>query len=189
MEFITSSEFGYIILPLLIFLSRIVDVSLGTLRIIFVSKGLKAIAPVIGFVEVLIWIIAVTRIMENLDNWFNYIAYAAGFAMGNYVGMLLEERLAIGHELIRVITKKEAVDLIEAIRSEGYGMTSVEAMGKDGEVAVLFLITKRKKTEHILNIIKKYNPNATYTIENVRSVSQFTFPTAMEGRKRLFKGM
>ena len=87
-SFFDSNLFIYVLLPLLIFMARICDVSIGTLRIIFVSKGKRNIAPVLGFFEVLIWITAISKIMENLDNYVNFVAYAAGFATGNFVGMM-----------------------------------------------------------------------------------------------------
>ncbi|HPA70469.1 MAG TPA: DUF5698 domain-containing protein, partial [Bacteroidales bacterium] len=99
MEHLNTEIVNYLLLPLFIFLARIFDVSLGTLRIIFVTKGMRIIAPLVGFFEVLIWLLAISRIMQDLDNWVSYIAYAGGFATGNFVGMYLEERLAIGHEM------------------------------------------------------------------------------------------
>src|SRR5690606_19393935 len=113
--------YAFIIGPLLIFLARLCDVSLGTVRIIFVSKGYKTFAACIGFFEVLIWILAISNVMQRLDNWVYYVAYAAGFATGNYVGMLLDEKMAIGYEMIRVITKAEANELVQVLRNEGYG--------------------------------------------------------------------
>src|SRR5512136_2996901 len=97
-SFFNSDTFSYVIMPLLIFLARICDVSIGTMRIIFVSKGKKNIAPILGFFEVLIWITAISKIMQNLDDYINYVAYAAGFATGNLVGMILEEKLAMGFQ-------------------------------------------------------------------------------------------
>ena len=98
--------YTYLLLPLLIFCARIIDVSIGTLRIIFVSKGKRNIAPLLGFFEVLVWILAISEIMQNLNNWVCYVAYAAGFAAGNYVGMIIEEKLAIGILIIRIIIIK-----------------------------------------------------------------------------------
>ncbi len=172
MEFFDSWAFVYIILPLLIILSRIVDVSLGTLRIIFVSKGMTRVAPLIGFFEVLIWIIAIGRIMDNLDNWVYYVAYAGGFGLGNYIGMVIEERLAIGHEMVRVVTKRDATDLVTRLRNEGYGVTYVDAHGADGEVAVLYVIVRRSMIKTVLGYINYYNPRALYTIESIKFVNK-----------------
>nr|HPH75644.1 DUF2179 domain-containing protein [Bacteroidales bacterium] len=144
MEHLNTEIVNYLLLPLFIFLARIFDVSLGTLRIIFVTKGMRIIAPLVGFFEVLIWLLAISRIMQDLDNWVSYIAYAGGFATGNFVGMYLEERLAIGHEMIRVITRKDATSLIEKLRDMGYGVTSVKAEGIEGEVAIIYIIARRR---------------------------------------------
>jgi uncharacterized protein YebE (UPF0316 family) len=175
MEFFDTPFFDFILLPLAIFFARIADQSLGTLRIIFVSKGMKNIAPFVGFVEVLIWIIAISRIMQNLDNWLCYLAYAGGFAMGNYVGMLLEERLAIGHEMVRVITKRDAKELVDRLKQEGYGITSVDAQGADGEVGVLYIIVRRSMIKEVLGFINHYNPRALYTVESIKYVNKEIF--------------
>ena len=162
--------FDFIILPLLIFTARIFDVSLDTIRVIMVSKGYRKLAPYIGFFQVLIWIITITRIMENLDNWITYVAYAAGFGMGTYVGMRLEERIAIGTELLRVITRQPADKLISVLREQGYVVTVVSGTGRDGEVGILFLVVKRKLVKDAIALVKKYNPQAFYTVEDMRFV-------------------
>ncbi|MCK9208018.1 MAG: DUF2179 domain-containing protein [Salinivirgaceae bacterium] len=167
--------YSYLIIPLLIFIARICDVSMGTVRIILVAKGLKKIAPIIGFFEVLIWILAISKIIQNLDNWICYIAYAGGFATGNYIGMKIEEKLALGHELVRVITKREAFDLVHALKNEGYGVTFIPAEGTQGLVGVVYIIVTRKKIPSVIEIIQTHNPNALYTIENIRYVNRDTF--------------
>ncbi|MGB3209316.1 MAG: DUF2179 domain-containing protein [Desulforhopalus sp.] len=176
-----STTFVYLVLPLLVFLARILDVSIGTLRIIFVSKGLKYFAAMLGFFESLIWLIAVTQVMQNLNSWQTYAAFAMGFAAGNYVGVVLEERIALGNLLIRIITMKEADELVEVLRKSGYGVTSVDARGESGPVKLIFSITKRKNINKIITIIKKYNPNAFYTIEDMRYVNQ-TYPLPLAKR-------
>ncbi|MEE4260915.1 MAG: DUF2179 domain-containing protein [Bacteroidales bacterium] len=169
--FLDSNWFIYGLLPLLIFLSRIVDVTLDTLRIVFISRGNKVIAPILGFFEILIWLVAITRIMENLDNLTTYFAYAAGFAVGNYVGLRVEEKLAMGMQIIRIITGRNASELIESLREKGFGVTAVDAEGKEGPVHVIFLITKRQVAKEVISIVNNYNPKAFYSIEDVRSVN------------------
>ena len=170
-----TPTFIYIILPLLVFLARILDVTIGTLRIIFVSKGLKHFAALLGFFESLIWLIAVAQVMQNLNSWQTYIAFACGFGAGNYVGVVLEERIALGNLLIRIITMKQADELVDVLWKAGYGVTSVDATGESGPVKLIFSITKRRNLHKIIAIIKKYNPNAFYTIEDMRYVNQ-TYP-------------
>jgi uncharacterized protein YebE (UPF0316 family) len=175
MEQLNSDFVTYALLPLFIFLARIFDVSLGTLRIIFVTKGMRRVAPLVGFFEVLIWLLAISRIMQDLDNWLSYVAYAAGFASGNFVGMYLEERLAIGHEMIRVITRKDATNLIQDLRAKGYGVTSVKAEGIEGEVAVIYIIARRSMIKEVLEEINLFNPRALYTVESIKYVNKEIF--------------
>jgi uncharacterized protein YebE (UPF0316 family) len=184
MEILNSDLFDLIILPLAIFFARIADVSLGTLRIIFVSKGMKRIAPLIGFIEVLIWIIAISKIMQNLDNWICYIAYAGGFAAGTYIGLIIEEKLAIGHEMVRVITKRDHNELVSKLKDEGYGVTSVDAQGADGDVGVIYIIVKRSMITEVLDYINHYNPRALYTIESIKFVNKEIFHGAQHTKVR-----
>jgi uncharacterized protein YebE (UPF0316 family) len=176
MEFIDFDVYTYLVLPALIFFSRILDVSIGTLRIIFVSKGKKRIAPVLGFIEVFIWILVIGQIMENADNIICYIAYAAGFASGNFVGMLIEEKIAIGNLIIRIITQKDATELINALNQNNFGVTSVEATGSKGRVHIIYSTIKRSNLESVVKIIQEFNPKAFYTIEDVRFVNEGIFP-------------
>ena len=173
--FFQSEIFKFIVLPLIIFSTRICDVTLDTLRIIYVSRGLKFLAAAIGFFEVLIWLFAITQIFKNLTNPLYYVAYAGGFAMGNFIGILIEERMAIGTVVIRIITQKDAFELIEFLKNEGYGITHVDAQGAQGPVKIIFTIVKRKDIEHVLEIIRSCNPLAFYTIEDVRSVRKGVF--------------
>jgi uncharacterized protein YebE (UPF0316 family) len=175
-SFFDSSFFSYGIMPLLIFLARICDVSIGTMRIIFVSKGKKNIAPILGFFEVLIWIIAISKIMQNLDNYVNYIAYAAGFATGNLVGMIIEEKLAVGIQMIRIFTHQNGLDLVRNLNESGYGATSVEAHGAKEKVHLIYTIVQRNELKNVLEIIDRFNPKAFYTIEDVKAANEGIFP-------------
>ena len=174
--------FDFVVLPVLIMMARIVDVSLDTIRVIMVAKGYRNLAPFVGFFQALIWLITITRIMGNLENWFTYIGYAGGFGMGTYIGMILEGKLALGYELVRVITKKGADDLISGLREKGYPVTTVPGMGRDGEVGVLYVIIKRKVLREVIGTIQQYNPKAFYTIEDMRYVSNNALLSP--GRKR-----
>lgn len=186
MEFIHSDLFTYVLLPLFIFCARICDVTIGTLRIIFVTKGMRKVAPLFGFFEVLIWLIAISRIMENLDNWICYLAYAAGFATGNFIGMFIEEKLAIGHEMIRVITRRDATNLINELTETGHGVTSVKAHGVEGEVAIIYIIARRSMIKEVLELINKHNPRALYTIEAIKYVNKEIFHKSEEERQRMW---
>jgi uncharacterized protein YebE (UPF0316 family) len=178
-----SDIFAWVVLPLLIFLARICDVSLGTVRLIFVSRGFKYLAPIIGFFEVLIWILAMTQIMQNLSNPICYIGYAGGFATGNYVGILIAEKLSLGVVLIRVITQREADSLVNRLREQGYGVTSVDGQGSSGPVQVIFTIVRRREVKAVVKLVKKCNPRAFYTIEEVDFVEMGVFPLRQSWRQ------
>ena len=167
--------FTWIILPLLIFFARIMDQTIGTMRLIFLSKGMKYIAPFLGFFEVIIWLLAVGQIMQHLDNWLSYIAYGAGFATGNFIGMLLEEKLSLGTVIIRVILSRQSPELIEELKSQNFGLTLVDAEGSKGSVKLVFSIIRRKELPNFIDTLHRFNPNAFYTVEEVKSANEGIF--------------
>ena len=183
-EFYDSGLFTYLILPLLIFMARIMDVTIGTMRIVMVAKGQKFWAPLMGFFEVLIWIITMSKVVQNLDNWLCYVGYAGGFATGNWVGLMLEEKLAMGVVKIQIITRKEATQLISALKEAGYGITHHDALGANSVVSIIHSIVKRTDLGKVEEIIRTYNPKAFYSIEEVKFVSQGVFPIQPASRWR-----
>lgn len=168
--------FDYIVLPVLIFLARITDVTIGTIRVILITRGARKLAPVLGFFEVLIWIVVVSQVMRNLSNPACFIGYAAGFATGNFFGMYLEEKLAIGMLIVRVITPREGDDLIEALNQKGCGATIVEAAGATGHVHILFSVIQRSQLNTVIELIQQYCPKAFYSVEDVRFAREGIFP-------------
>ncbi len=167
-----SQVFAWVILPLLIMLSRIMDQTLGSMRLIFLAKGEKFLAPLLGFFEVIIWLLAVAQIMKHLDNAMSYIGYGLGFALGNYIGIAIEEKLSIGNVMIRIMPKKDTNSLVNELRNRDFGVTTMSAEGKAGSVQVVLTIIKRKQIEEVVSIINHYNPNAFYSIEDVRAVKE-----------------
>jgi len=171
-----SWYYTWILLPFLIFAARVLDVSLGTVRVIFVSRGLKYLAPAVGFFEILIWLLAIGQIMQNLTNPACYVAYAGGFAMGNFVGICIAERLSLGVVLIRVVTKKDALPLVQVLKAQDYGVTSVDGHGAEGQVKVVFTIVPRREVRSVVALIKEFHPHAFYSIEDVGLVEKGVFP-------------
>lgn len=162
--------FSAFVLPVLIFLARVLDVSLGTIRIIFVSREMKYLAPVVGFLEVLVWLLAITKIMQNLDNVVNYLSYAGGFATGNFVGIMIEQKLAMGHMSVVVVTKKDPTMLINELEESKYRTTAISAKGDKSAVEMVFIISPRKRLQKVVNIVKKFDPNAFYSIEDIKDM-------------------
>lgn len=176
LELYNSDLFKWVILPILIFTARLIDVSLGTLRIIFVSHGLKYFAPVVGFVEINIWLLAIGQIMQNLDNLACSLAYAGGFAMGAFFGMVIEEKLSIGTVMVRIICKHDASELINSLREAQYGVTTHDAEGLNGPVKIIFAVIRRENLGDVLNRIHTIHPRAFYSVEDIRSVGEAMFP-------------
>ena len=168
---VTPEMYTWVVLPLLIFSARVVDVSLDTIRILFISKRLKYLAPVIGFFEVLVWLLAMKQIMQNLDNIGYMLAYAAGFATGNFVGMYIEQMLSIGKVIIRIISR-DCDRLVDSLRACGCGVTSIEAQGLNGSVKIIFSIINRADINKVVARIREFNPQAFYSLEDVSSVRQ-----------------
>jgi uncharacterized protein YebE (UPF0316 family) len=166
---ISNEVLNWVILPLLIFVARMSDVTLGTLRNIFMSRGFRKIVPFVGFFEVLIWLIAMKQVMNRADNFVCYLAWAGGFAMGTYVGMRIEERLALGMQVIRIITNEASEKLVNALRKANHGITIVDAQGAVGPVKMIFSIVQRKYLKEVISIIEENQPNAFYSIEDVRN--------------------
>jgi uncharacterized protein YebE (UPF0316 family) len=175
-SFFETGLFSWIILPLLIFLARVVDVSFGTLRIVYTARGRRLIAPFLGFIEIMIWLVAIGQIFKNLNNVACYIAYAGGFATGNFVGIWLEHKLALGNQVLRIVTGKDASELTGHLKSAGYGLTLVDAEGAQGPVKIIFTVIKRRNLKEVVALVQKYNPRAFYSVEDVRFVREGIFP-------------
>lgn len=164
------------LLPFIIFFGRIVDVTLGTLRIIFVSKGEKYIAPVIGFFEVLIWIVVISEIFTGANDIVSYLSYAGGYASGNYVGILIEQRIAFGVVLCRVYTMKNGKELVGLLNKQNFGATLIHGSGSLGEIDIIETVVDRKMLKKVDKIFTAFDFNVFYVAEDVRSRQRGIFP-------------
>ena len=174
-DLVHSEFFKWVLLPLLIFVARTCDVTLATLRSVFVSKGMRHVVPFIGFFEVLIWLVSIRQIMQHLDNPMTYLGFAGGFAMGTYVGLRIESRLALGMQVLRIITQGEPVELILSLQKANIGTTVIDGHGSKGPVKIILTIVRRKDIELVKKLIKEYQPNAFFSIEDIRIASQGVF--------------
>ena len=173
--------FTWLVIPLLIFLSRIVDVTIGTARVVFVSRGYKKLAAGSGFFEVLIWLIAMGQIMKNLTNPLCYLAYAGGFALGNYIGIRLTEKLSLGHVLVQVTTQRDNSSLVESLKQKQYGITRIEGTGARGAVAMIMTVVPRAELSTVVDMIYQFNPQAFYSVQEVGTVARGICPSAVSG--------
>lgn len=169
---VSPAVFSYVLLPLLIFVARIADVSINTIRIIYVLGGRAWTATLLGFFESFIWLMAIRQIFEHLDNWVCYIAYPGGFACGIFVGMMIEERIAYGKVIMRIITRKEVVPLINYLNKQQFRFTHVHASGPDGHENLVFTVLERERLDDLMEKLKQILPTAFYTIEKVNRASE-----------------
>lgn len=169
---VPDNVFRFILLPLLIFFARILDVSINTVRIIYVLGGRKFTSTLLGFFESFIWLMAIRQIFEHLDNWICYVAYPAGFAAGIFVGMIIEERIAYGKVIVRIITRKDINPLLQHLNKEFHRYTYVKAEGPDGQENLVFTVLEREKLEALLMMLKEILPTAFYTVEKVNRAAE-----------------
>ncbi len=174
--FIQSDIFNWLVLPLLIFLARTCDVTLATLRNIFIARNIKKIVPFLGFFEVLIWLVAVSQTINNLNNIACYIGFAGGYSMGIFVGLTIEEKLALGKQVVRIITNQDPNNLVKALYDANMGVTILDGNGAKGPVKVIFTTIKRKDLVIVDTLIKKFTPGAFYTTEDIRNSNMGVFP-------------
>lgn len=168
----------------LIFFARICDVSIGTLRIILVARDHRFLSSLLGFFEVLIWLIAISQIVNNLSSYILYLGYAAGFAAGTYVGMTIERKLSIGTLLVRVVVPGRATGLVARLNEAGHRVTEVAGEGAYGAVTILFTIIRRSSLSSVIDTVHAYNPDAFYTVEDVRMARLAATSTDSSARRR-----
>jgi uncharacterized protein YebE (UPF0316 family) len=176
------------VLPLLggylfIFFARVMDMSLDVVRILMLTRDRRLLAAVIGFVEVTIFLVAISQVLTGgLTDPFKVIAYAGGFATGNYVGSLIDSRLALGYLTLQVFCDTcSHQSLCCTLRGEGFGVTSITGRGRDGERMILFVTVKRKDAGKALATLNKVHPEAFYNIYDARSIHGGIFPGKKKG--------
>ncbi len=183
---VSENVFSFIVLPLLIFLARICDVSINTIRIIYMLGGRRITATLLGFFEAFIWLLVIRQIFQHLDNWLCYVAYPAGFAAGVYVGMIIEERIAYGKVIVRIITRKEIQELIAYLNTNSFRFTRVVAEGPEGTENLVFTVLDREHLDDLLNKLKAILPSAFYTIEKVKAAGEGGALPEEQGGFKLF---
>jgi uncharacterized protein YebE (UPF0316 family) len=169
------------LLPIIIFFGRICDVTLGTLRIIFVSKGERYKAPIVGFFEVFIWVVIISQIFSHANSLIHYVSYAAGYATGNYVGILVENKIALGYVLFRIYAKNNGHELMKELANNGFGSTVIRGEGAITEIDIIETVVTRKSYQQIANIIKKFDPKMFYLVEDIRTKQKGIFAMTSAG--------
>ncbi len=172
-------------IPVLIFSARIVDVSLGTVRMLFTLSGWRWVAAGLGFLEVVVWAMAVGGLIHFITHPVALLSYASGFATGTLTGMMIEEKLAVGIRLVRVINPDLSKDVSSDLRSHGYRVTRVEGTGQQGPVEIAFVVVKRKSLAQLLEETERLAPEAFVTVERAESASSMALTGSLGFRQRM----
>ncbi len=159
-----------ILIILIIFFLRVSDMSLDTIRVLFVFRGRRGLAWILGFFQSLLFVIAITSVLANMDNFLNIIAYAAGFATGNVVGMTIENRLAVGHINMTIFSPMAGPRIADALRNAGFAATEVSGRGRNGMVSVLHVAVLRKRVDEVEKIVLDKDKDAFVTAQDVRPI-------------------
>ena len=170
------ASYGPLLIPFFIFVAEMCVVTLSTLRTIFVARGMKGLAPVLGFFEVSTWLFAIGAVMKNLSDFRCSLAFAGGFTLGNYLGILIEQKLALGSVVVRTITSKDATPLVERLRAADYGVTVLDGQGGTGPVEVVFTVVPRKELDNVLALIKQFDANMFYSVDSLQSAGAGVSP-------------
>lgn len=174
-------------MALLIFMLRIIDVSLGTLRMIMITRGKRLWATLLGFVEVTIWVVAVSQVLTNLDNIWYVLGYSSGFAAGTLLGMWLEDKLAIGIVELSVISTERGAEIVRGIRSAGYGATQLQAQGLSGSVSRTDVVVERKHLEEVISLVNAIDPVCLLSVRDERRVIRGTLDPGNRAKLRLLQ--
>jgi uncharacterized protein YebE (UPF0316 family) len=163
-------------LPILVFFAELVVVTLFTLRIIFIARGMKMLAPLVGFFEITIWLFAISQVMQHLSDPACFMGFAGGFTLGNYLGMLVEKWLALGTVVVRTITCRDTSPLVQELQEAHFGVTTLDAEGAKGPVKLVFTVVRRKELDGVLGIVRRFDPQAFYSVDEIQETAQGVFP-------------
>lgn len=161
------------LLYIIIFFAKIIEVSFSTIRLVYINKGERVKGAILGFVEIMIWLVVVSSVLNNItEDPIKVFIYAAAFSLGNYLGVTIESKIAVGLASIQVVVdKKDGEILADALRDQGYGVTIIEGKGKSESIKnLLFIQLKRKKIPAAIKLIKEYNPEAYITINDIKTM-------------------
>jgi uncharacterized protein YebE (UPF0316 family) len=163
-------------LPSLIFMCEVCVVTICTIRIISLSRGMKYLAALLGFFEITIWLFAIGQVMQNLGSFSCSFAFAAGFTLGNFLGVLIDQKMALGVVVVRVITSRDPAELVEGLKAAGYGVTSVDARGSTGPVRIVLSVIPRRELKNVVALLGHFDPNVFYSVDSLQTAAAGVFP-------------
>ena len=168
-------------MPWLILCAEAVVVTLSTLRTIFIAQGKRALAPILGFFEVSIWLFAIGEVMKNLTDWRCSLAFAGGFTAGNFLGILIEQTLAMGSVMVQTITPRDPAALTRALRASGYGVTRLPGQGATGPVHIILSVVPRRDLVAVKAILHGFDPEMFFCVDSLNSTTAGVGPAPRRG--------
>ena len=180
-----------LLLGALIFLARVADVSMGTMRTISIVQGRTRIAFLLGFIEVSMWLVIISTVIHSIsEKPILGVFYALGFSTGNVAGIILEKRIAFGHIIVRIISTQSGREIAEKIRQSGHAVTTFQGEGLTGPVTMLYVVCLRKEQTEVVQMVRSIEPDAFYTVDMAGSVSKIYRPYCPQqptGWRAIFK--
>ena len=177
------------LLSLGIFLAEMCVVTIGTLRIIFIARGWRFLAPILGFFEVVTWLFAISQVMQHLNSPVCFLAFALGFTAGNFLGMYIERTLAIGKVIVRIVTNRDPSELLDELRSGSFGYTCVQGEGATGPVRIVMTVIPRRCLEEVIRLVEICQPRAFYAVDELQTASDGIYPLADSGQRGALPSM
>ncbi len=172
-------------LPVLVFFAETCVVTLCTLRTIFLTRGWRGLAASLGFFEVSIWLFAISQVMNHLSSPDCYVAFAGGFALGNYLGVSLEKKLAIGQVAVRVTTRRDPADLVQHLGSAAAGVTAQRVHAHAGPAHVVLAVVRRRELSRILDSVRRFDDGAFYSVHDLQAAAPDVLPRPQRRLARL----
>ncbi|MFQ6091317.1 MAG: DUF2179 domain-containing protein [bacterium] len=154
---------------LLVFWMRTCDMSLGTLRMFLIVQGRRYYAAAVGFVEVTIFILAISKVIGSITDVWHVLGYSGGFAFGTFIGISIEERLSLGYSLARIVSRGAAEAIAAKLWANGFGASVIDARGKEGPVKIIHSLVRRRQVKSLLSLVESVDPKAFITLQHPRS--------------------
>jgi uncharacterized protein YebE (UPF0316 family) len=175
-------DFDPVVLAVLIFILRVINYAIGTIRLVAISRGRRVLAAGLAFLEALIFAVVIANVVSDLDNIVNLVSYCLGAAAGSYVGMVLEQRLITGYSKITIISVTDGHEIALALREKNFGVTEAIGMGHEGQVSMLTIVVNRKDSPAVLQAARRIDPKAFISMEEAQRVEHGYIPAPHRNR-------
>lgn len=161
-----------VLLALVVFVLRVVNNAMGTVRVVLITRQRRLLASGLGFIESLIFAVTITSVVTDLSNILNLVAYCGGFSVGSYLGMYIEDRFIKSYVTVNIIAQNHGHEIAVALRDAGYGVTESTGEGLQGPVVMLHSVVVHRDLPRLLAIVREKNPDAFVSMEQLRAIQR-----------------